>query len=423
MAVPRTVKTLLVALTLCAVAAVTLGGAPATANTSGTPITPASDLARGLVDRLVGTVSAPTDIAFLPNGRGLVTTRQGKVRLIVNGDVRPGAVLRISGRTCSNGERGLLGIAVDPQFTENRWIYVFWTFDKFDSCGEEPAATPVNRVTRFRLGTDGNTVNGSATLIVDNIPSPASNHNAGDLAFGRDGFLYITTGDGGCQIGAPDQCGPDNNNSRRLDIPNGKVLRVTRAGDVPDDNPFVGDVDARRCTAPGGPDAGEGPCIETFASGLRNPFRMDIAPGTSTPWVNDVGQSTWEEIDAIEAGADYGWNAREGFCALASTTDCNPTEFADPQFAYDRGSDCRSITGAAFVPPGTWDGRFAGDYIFADFACDSMWRLHDTGELLVARPLAVAQGPVALEFGPSPRGRALYYLEHFTGEIRFIAQR
>ena len=423
MATGRMVKTLMAMLTLCTAAAVTLSAMPASANSSGTPIDPATDLARGLADRLVGTVTAPTDIAFLPNDRGLVTTRQGKVRLIDGGDVRPGAVLNIGGRTCSNGERGLLGITIDPNFADNRWFYLFWTFDKLDSCGAEPATTPVNRVTRFRLDADGTAANGSAKVVVDNIPSPASNHNAGDLAFGSDGLLYITTGDGGCQIGAPEQCGADNNNSRQLDIPNGKVLRVTRHGEVPDDNPYVDAVGARRCTAPGGPDAGDGPCVETFASGLRNPFRMDIAPGTSTPWVNDVGQSTWEEIDAIESGADYGWNVREGFCAVASTTECEPSGFADPQFAYDRASDCRSITGAAFVPPGTWEGRFAGDYIFADFACDSLWRLHDNGELLLAKPLAVAQGPVALAFGASPKGRALYYLEHLTGEIRFIAQR
>ncbi len=414
---------MLTTLTLCAAVVATLSGPPASANTGGTAIAPASDLARGLTDRLVGTVAAPTDIAFLPNGRGLVAARQGKVRLIVDGDVRSGAVLNVSDRTCSNGERGLLGITVDPNFTNNRWFYVFWTFDKFDSCGEAPAATPVNRVTRFRLGDDGTAVTGSATVVVDNIPSPASNHNAGDLAFGDDALLYVTTGDGGCQLDAPDQCGEDNNNARRLDIPNGKVLRVTRNGGIPDDNPYVEAVDARRCTEPGGPEPGDGPCVETFASGLRNPFRMDMVPGTSTPWVNDVGQSTWEEIDSIEAGADYGWNLREGFCALASTTDCDPGEFADPQFAYDRDGGCRSITGAAFVPPGTWEGRFAGDYVFADFACNSLWRLHDNGELLVAKPLAVAQGPVALAFGPSPKGRALYYLEHFTGEIRFIAQR
>jgi glucose/arabinose dehydrogenase len=403
--------------------AVVAGVTTASANTAGVAIAPADSLAKGLVDRLIGTVPAPIDIAFTPNGRGLVATREGKLRVIRDGQVQPGAILDLSRRICDNGERGLLGVAVDPRFGQNKSVYVFWTFDRLGSCGEAPAATPVNRVTRFRLGTGLNVVKGSAQVIVDNIPSPASNHNSGDLEFGSDGLLYITAGDGGCEIGAPDQCGADNGNSRRLDIPNGKVLRVTRNGDVPPSNPNVGAFDARRCTAPGGPDAGSGPCLETFASGLRNPFRMDIAPGTSTPRVNDVGQNTWEEIDDIVAGADYGWNFREGFCATGSTTDCSPAAYTDPVFAYDRATDCRSITGAAFVPPGAWAGRFAGDYMFADFTCNSIWRLHDTGVQLVAKPLSPADGPVALTFGPSPRGEALYYAEHISGEIHYISPR
>ncbi|MFL6070211.1 MAG: PQQ-dependent sugar dehydrogenase [Actinomycetes bacterium] len=401
-----------------------LGTSPgvAAANTSGVTVTPAQSLAKGLVDRLVGDVPAPTDIAFTPNGRGLITSRAGTLRIIRDDAVLAHPAVDLSGRICSNGERGLLGIAVDPKFRTTHWIYLFWTFDKSDSCGEAPAATPVNRVTRFTL--DGTTVaRGSAQLIVDNIPSPASNHNAGDLAFGADNRLYITTGDGGCEIGVPTDCGELNDNSRRLDIPNGKVLRVTRGGGIPADNPYVGALGARLCAAPGGPDVCNGPCLETFASGLRNPFRMDIAPGTSTPWVNDVGQSTWEEIDQIQAGADYGWNIREGFCATGSTTDCTATAYADPQFSYDRSTGCRTVTGAAFVPTGTWSGRFDGDYIFADFACNSIWRLHDGGGLLSAKPLSPADGPVALAFGPSPRGRALYYLENVTGEIHRLNPR
>ncbi len=333
----------------------------------------------------------------------------------------PGAAVDLSARICDGNERGLLGVAVDPDFAVNRWIYLFWTFDKFSSCQVAPDPTPVNRVTRFRLGANDQVVTGSARVIVDNIPSPATNHNAGDLDFGADGMLYITTGDGGCEIGAPADCGAANDNSRRLDVPLGKVLRVTPTGDAPADNPFVGTTDARRCTAPGGPDPGTGPCTETFASGFRNPFRMDIRPGTSTPWVNDVGQDTWEEINRVESGADYGWNVREGFCLTGSTSSCDPSSFADPVYSYDHSSDCRSITGGAFVPKGTWNGRFAGDYVFADFTCGSIWRLNRaTDNSYSAKPLAPAADPVALTFGPSSQGRALYYAEYFTGQIRRI---
>ena len=190
---------------------------------------------------------------------------------------------------------------------------------------------------------------------------------------------------------------------------------------MPADNPYVGAADARRCTAPGGPDPGTGPCTETFASGFRNPFRMDIRPGTSTPWVNDVGQDTWEEIDKVTSGGDYGWNVREGLCLTGSTVECDPSSYLDPEFAYDHDTDCRSITGGAFVPKSTWGGRYAGEYFFADFVCGSIWRLDQQLDAsYVAMPLAPAANPVTLAFGPSPQGRALYYAEYVSGQIRRI---
>lgn len=418
---PRSTLLGVVAVMIASLALPMLAFPPAAANTSGDSIDPVNALAKGLTDRRAGRVSAPTDIVFTPDGRGLITTDTGRLRVLGSNGLVPGAAVNLSNRICDDNERGLLGVAVDPNFEQNRRIYLFWTFDAGSSCGEAPGQTPVNRVTRFRLGADNKVVDGSALVIVDNIPSPASNHNAGDLDFGADGMLYITTGDGGCEIGAPADCGALNDNSRRLDIPLGKVLRVTPSGEVPADNPLTGAVDARRCTAPGGPSPGTGPCTETYASGFRNPFRMQIRPGTSTPWVNDVGQDTWEEINRVEAGQDYGWNLREGFCLTGSTSNCTPSSFSDPVFSYNHSSNCRSITGGAFVPPGTWNGRFAGDYLFADFACGSIWRLDRAADLSYdAKPLAPAANPVALAFGPSRQGRALYYAEYFSGQIRRI---
>ncbi|MCZ3387819.1 MAG: PQQ-dependent sugar dehydrogenase [Actinomycetia bacterium] len=395
---------------------------PATAaNTSGDTIAPANSLAKGLTDKRVATVGSPTDLAFTPDGRALITTQTGQLRVLRRDGLVPSPALDLSGRICDDNERGLLGVAVDPDFGANQWIYLFWTFDKFSSCRVAPGPTPVNRVTRFRLGARDHVASGSARVIVDNIPSPTANHNAGDLAFGADGMLYITTGDGRCEIGAPADCGATNDNSRRLDLPLGKVLRVTPIGDIPADNPYVNAVDARRCTAPGGPDPGAGPCTETYASGFRNPFRMGIRPGTSTPWVNDVGQDTWEEINKVDAGSDYGWNVREGFCLTGSTVSCDPGTFSHPVFSYRHSNGCGSITGGAFVPPGTWNGRFARDYMFADFLCGSIWRLHRGADgSYTAKPLAPAAGPVALTFGPSRQGRALYYGDYFSGQIRRI---
>ena len=201
-------------------------------------------------------------------------------------------------------------------------------------------------------------------------------HNGGDLHFGANELLYVSVGDGGCVIDDDTQCGASNTNSRRLDIPNGKILRVTRDGGVPATNPYVGAPGARRCTLPAGPQPGSGPCTETFASGFRNPFRFAQLPGTNTFYVNDVGQSTWEEIDRLRAGSDYGWNVREGHCRTGSTTDCGPTPYQNPLHDYSQvATGCRAITGGAFVPEGLWPAPYSGSYLFADFGCGKVFRL------------------------------------------------
>ncbi|MEO8330278.1 MAG: PQQ-dependent sugar dehydrogenase, partial [Candidatus Nanopelagicales bacterium] len=233
---------------------------------------------------------------------------------------------------------------------------------------------------------------------------------------------YVSVGDGGCAIGNPSACAELNTNSRRLDIPNGKILLITRNGNVPASNPFVGMPGSRRCTEPGGVAPNDGPCTETFAFGLRNPFRFAIYPGTNRVYANDVGQSTSEEIDRILPGRDYGWNVREGFCLTGSTTECTPDpQYTDPLFAYDRSTDCRSITGGAFVPPGLWGPPYEDQYIFADFTCNSVFRLvPQQDSAWTAEPFFPADGPVELVFGPGPSGQALYYLEYFTGELHRV---
>jgi glucose/arabinose dehydrogenase len=396
----------------------------ATGNTEGSTITPATSMPAGFDDVTLFSVNHPTAIAFTPDGRMLVTTDAGLIRVYEDGALLARPALNVSSKICSAGERGMMGVAVDPHFSNNHYVYVFWTFNKFDNqCPVGTAETPVNRVSRYVLGDDSHVVAGTGKVIVDNMPSPATGHDAGDLHFGSNGLLYITVGDGACQIGSPTLCEGDNANSRRLDIPNGKVLRVTRAGKVPATNPFVGQPGARRCTARSGVEPGSGPCLETFAYGFRNPFRFTVKPGTNQLWVNDVGQDLWEEIDRVTAGSDYGWNVREGFCESGSSTSCDPNPaFADPVFSYDHTTDCRSITGAAFTPA-SWGKPYAGRYLFADFTCNSIFLLDpQSSGGYEADPLFPATGPVELTFGPGPTGTDLYYLGYFGNEVHRISQ-
>ncbi|MFL6071180.1 MAG: PQQ-dependent sugar dehydrogenase [Actinomycetes bacterium] len=392
-------------------------------NTEGSTITPATSLPAGFTDVTLFNVDHPTSIAFTPDARMLVTTDAGLLRVYTNGALVPSPALDLSSKICSAGERGMMGIAVDPAFSSNHYIYVFWTFNKFNQCPVGTAETPVNRVSRYTLGNDNHVAAGSGKVIVDNLPSPATGHDAGDLHFGSNQLLYISVGDGACQIGSPTLCEGSNANSRRLDIPNGKLLRVTRAGKVPPTNPFVGTPGARRCTSRNGVEPGTGPCSETFAYGFRNPFRFTIKPGTNQVWVNDVGQDLWEEVDQLTAGADYGWNVREGFCEAGSTTSCAPDpKFADPVFSYDHTTDCRSVTGAAFAPT-SWGQPYAGRYLFADFTCNSVFVLNPPpAGGWVAEPFFPADGPVELTFGPGPNGTDLYYLGYFGNEVHRVSQ-
>jgi len=150
-------------------------------------------------DHAVATVASPTALAFTPDGRLLITTQPGQVRVVVDGTLRAQVALDLGGRLCTNSERGLLGLAIDPDFATNRFLYVYYPFNKFNSCATNVVGTsPVNRVSRFTYDSAANTIaTTTEVVLVDNILSLGGNHNGGDLPVGPDGPLYVTVGDSG----------------------------------------------------------------------------------------------------------------------------------------------------------------------------------------------------------------------------------
>jgi glucose/arabinose dehydrogenase len=387
----------------------------------------AATVPAGFADQPVTAVGAPTALAFTPDGRLLITTQPGQLRVYSNGNLLATPALDLSTRACTNSERGLLGVAVDPGFATNRFIYLYYTWNKFNNtCPTNSASSPVNRVSRFTLS-DTNTVDPASELVLlDNMPSPNGNHNAGDVAFGKDGNLYVTIGDGGCDY-AGGGCAGANDASRDQNVLTGKVMRITPAGGIPVDNPFQG-AGTARCNVTGRTTAGN-KCQETFAWGLRNPFRFAFDPNAAGTrfFINDVGQNVWEEIDDGQAGADYGWNVREGHCANGSSTDCGPPPagMTNPIFDYGRSDGCASITGGAFVPNGIWPAPHDGAYLFADYVCGNIFRLVPQGGGTYTRAnFATGLGgssAVHLEFGPAGSGQALYYTTYAGGgEVRRI---
>lgn len=351
---------------LLAMGAVALGGV---APTMAAPPVHTATVIAGLVESTVsGSVSTPVSVTAMPDGRAVVLEKGGDVRIVADGALLPTPALSLT--VCSDSERGLLGFAVDPYFALNNAVYVYYTRPRSGVIGG-----CVNRVSRF--GMVGNTIlPQSETVLLDNIGSPAGNHNGGDIEVGNDGYLYVAVGDGGCSPRDATQtaCAGDNDAAQDLSLLNGKILRVDRITGAPaPGNPFSGAGTAVCRTRGNGPTTPATICQEIFAYGLRNPWRMafDQDTGATRFYINDVGQNTREEIDLGVLGANYGWPEREGDCAQGLNEPCAPPSpssgYTQPITDYSHASgDGEYITGGAFVPDGAWDSLYDGGYVFAD---------------------------------------------------------
>jgi glucose/arabinose dehydrogenase len=297
----------------------------------------AATLPAGFTETQISGLPNPTAMEIAPDGRVFVCLQAGSLRVIKNGTLlaTPFVTLNVD----PNGERGLLGIAFDPNFATNNFLYLYYTV----------STTPRhNRVSRFTANGDV-VVPGSETIIweLDNL-SAATNHNGGAIHFGPDGKLYIAVGENATP-----------SNAQTLSNMLGKMLRINSNGTIPADNPFF--------------NTAVGNNRSIWALGLRNPFTFAFQPGTGRMFINDVGQSTWEEINDGIAGSNYGWPITEGI-----TT--NPA-FRSPLFVYGHGSDSTTgcaIAGGAFYNPATvqFPSSFVGKYFFADL-CSGWIRVFD----------------------------------------------
>jgi glucose/arabinose dehydrogenase/PKD repeat protein len=403
------------------------------------PLVPVSAAPNGFNDEVVAglnDLNDPTAFAFLPSGDMLIALQDGQLVRYAAGQLIETPVLNLSPVICSDFERGLLGVAVDPEYVANKYIYLYYTFKRptAEPCDRnDPANDPVNRVSRFTINDNWQAVD--ELILVDNIPSPNGNHNAGDIQFGNDGLLYIAIGDGGREYGAPSG-GGNNDAARDTHTFLGKILRITRSGTIPEDNPFQGATTSERCYDPaaGGNKTGQTTpgkhCRETFAWGLRNPFRMafDSNSDVTRFYINDVGQGRSEEINLGIAGADYGWNCYEGTLLNNDNGPCDPLpqNTTEPVFEYRRDQvppgqlaefvGCASITAGAFVPNGVWPTAFDGAYLFADYVCGKVFSLSSTG----APGFFGTTGPIVyMRFGPDGNSQALYYAD-YNGAIRRV---
>ena len=369
------------------------------------PATGAATLPAGFTQSQVATgISQPTTMAFAPDGRIFVAEQTGALRVIkknTQGNYellpRPFAKLTVD----SGGERGLLGVAFDPDFESGSpFVYVYHTVP---ATSNRPA---YNRIVRFRAS-EGNpdaAAAGSAKVIfnLDSLSPTARNHNGGALNFGREGKLYVAVGDNATRENTT-------KNAQTLNTLLGKMLRINKDGSIPTNNPFYNRT------------VGRDKAI--WARGLRNPYSFDIQPGTGKIYINDVGAGTWEEINRGLPGANYGWPLYEGpFPTPGNADSAENIDHTRPIFAYKHGENnsigC-AITGGGFYTPGTdpFPSSYTGDYFFADI-CGGWIRRYDPNTDRALGFATELNQPVDLEVGPDG---GLYYLERGTETLFRIA--
>ncbi|MBL9077612.1 MAG: PQQ-dependent sugar dehydrogenase [Planctomycetes bacterium] len=328
----------------------------------------------------------PLCLVAPPDGtdRLAVVEQAGRIRMFANDPATATAhvFLDIRAQVQSGGEEGLLGLAFHPDYATNGWFYVCYTRGG-------PRRSVLSRFT-VSAG-DANTADPASEVVLLEIEQPFSNHNGGALAFGPDGKLYVSSGDGGS---GNDPFG----NGQSLTTLLGKVLRLEADGAPVADNPFVGTAGARP---------------EIWAYGLRNPWRMAFDRATGRLWLGDVGQGDQEEVDLIERGGNYGWRIYEGTKSHLNPAGLPPSAFVAPVHSYGRDQGA-SVTGGT-VYRGSAVPALQGAYVYGDFVSGRVWALvHDGVQAVQNTLLTTTANPAA--FGEDAAGEV--YVCCFDGFVR-----
>ncbi|MDR7521986.1 MAG: PQQ-dependent sugar dehydrogenase [Armatimonadota bacterium] len=326
---------------------------------------------------VVSGLSQPVYVTHAGDGSGrlFIVEQAGLVRIFRNGALLPTPYLDIRSRVTCCGEMGLLSVAFHPRYAVNGRFFVNYTTE---TGGRRSV------IAEYRVSPTNPDVADPAERVLLEIPQPFRNHNGGLNLFGPDGTLYIGLGDGG---GAGDPQG----NGQRLDVLLGKVLRIdvdrgTPYG-IPRDNPFIRIAGVRR---------------EIYAYGLRNPWRFSFDRVTHRLFLADVGQNTWEEINIIEQGNNYGWNIMEGAHCYPPGTPCSVGDLVLPIAEYDHTQGC-SVTGG-YVYRGSAVPELAGKYIFGDYCSGRIWTLTETSPGRWVMALLLHSGLNISSFGEDQDG-------------------
>jgi glucose/arabinose dehydrogenase len=402
------------------------GSTPPWGNSPPRPTAVPGLLPRGFSDEVVVSgLSWPTTFVNVPDGRIFIAEKSGVVRVYKNGALLPTPLIDISDRVNDYQDRGLLGMAVDPAFATNGFLYLLYTYDD-DTL--EDGESKTGRLTRYTvvgdtaspvsevvlLGTQVGNACSDFPAGADCIPSDIPSHSIGNLKFAPDGSLFVTLGDASHYEYVDDRA----LRAQDLDSLAGKLLRITRTGAGVPGNPFwTGDARANRS--------------KVWSYGLRNPYRFNVRPGTGIPYVGDVGWNQYEEINVATAGANLGWPCYEGPVrqeGYASREVCQalyaqgPAAVKMPLYSYDHSAGGAAATGGFFYTSTDYPSSYWGAYFFGDYAQQWLRTLRvDENDNLVPGSVTLFQSDtvVPVDIGPGAGGD-LHYVAIFEGQLRRI---
>jgi uncharacterized repeat protein (TIGR03806 family) len=306
----------------------------------------AATLPPGFAEAKVADGLNPTTMSFAPDGRLFLCEKHGLLRVIDNQQLLKEPVLDITSKVDAWNERGLLSVCFDPDFSRNGWIYVYYTHNREPEKKDHTSSN--NRVSRFTL--KGNVADVQSEKVIWELTnlSKIGWHNGGGLRFGKDGKLYISTGENATDLNAQ-------NGTNLL----GKLLRINKDGSIPDDNPYSKEF--------------EGNNRAIVALGFRNPFSIAVQRTTGLLYVSDVG-ATYEQIEGYDTGAapiavNYGWPGIDGRLKNQNP----PKGYKEPVYPYDhgRGEGLALCSGDFYNPakPGTgaFPKEYTGKFFFSDY--------------------------------------------------------
>ena len=348
--------------------------------------------------RIAQNVPLAVDIKTPNDGsnRLFIGLQSGKILVYDGRRILTTPFLDISRSVMCCGEEGLLSLSFHPNYRDNGFLYVYYV------------STAGNLIlSRYKVSKQSNVALAGSRKILLKIPHGQSKlHNGGEIQFGKDGYLYLSVGDGGT-------FGDPNNHAQNLGTLLGKILRIDVGGafpySIPADNPFLNKAGARK---------------EIWAYGLRNPWRFSFDRKDGSMYIGDVGQEIWEEVNFQSSqsigGENYGWRKLEGTHCFNPSTNCNDgsTKLPIIEYRHTHSQGC-AVTGG-YVYRGSQIPSLVGTYLYSDYCSGIVWGAKRIASKWIISQLLLTRKNIST-FGQGPSGE-LYVADHSpSGAIYRIA--